>query len=250
MIPERTGCRVARAAVVRLFGEQCRLVLRPVAAAIAPPRELTVGALLPALADDIADAGREERTARSIHDDVANRELTALRLATRFVIDGQGKAAYFPAIVGIGRRRPRRHRSREQRRDSRAGDKQTCKVSRDHHSTPFRVGARRQADLPPVIPTHSGEEGCDRGDQEEREKEEEQYFRDAGRRRCGVTESQKTRDDRYDQEQECPDEHADSSASRAGTADVDIRCIRPTGCLLSDGGIDRAPRSTHRLGPG
>src|SRR5215813_10993088 len=70
----------------------------------------------------------------------------------------------------------------------------------------------RQAEPSPgEKPTHSGEEGRDRCDQEKREKDEKQYLRDAGCGRRYIAEAQKARDDRHEQKQERPEEHADSS---------------------------------------
>ena len=113
MIPQGACRRIARAAVVDFFGKpeallQRRLVIRAVAAAIAPPGELAAMILLPALPDDGADIGREQDAARAIHDDVADREFAARRLAARLVIDRQGETADLPVLVGIGRRRAER----------------------------------------------------------------------------------------------------------------------------------------------
>ena len=60
--------------------------------------------LLSTLPDDGADIGRKQNAARAVHDDVADREFSALRLATGLVIDGQGETADLLIVSRSGRR--------------------------------------------------------------------------------------------------------------------------------------------------
>jgi hypothetical protein len=119
--PQRAAGRVLGLAVIDRARDQLAFVPgvevdRPVAPAVAIPRELAAVALLDAaLADDAADRGREGRVAEPVHHHVRDGELAERRLAAGFEIDVEGEAADFRLCRGLGPRRQGQGRQRQGR---------------------------------------------------------------------------------------------------------------------------------------
>ena len=119
VVPQGAARGIDRLAVVNSLGDVERLgpglgVTRPVAAAVAPPGELTtVAALLATLTDDGAGPIGEAVVLDPVQHDVADRDLAGHRLAARLVIDIERQALDLrnqdtggTESLAAGRRRP------------------------------------------------------------------------------------------------------------------------------------------------